>query len=434
MKTVILFTLLLLSVSASTKPTINYYVESLCPYSAKAMIKVNDALLKGFNDVANVNIINSGNAKLTGGDSDKNWVFQCQHGPLECWGNLMETCMNHLIKDKLTALESITCMYKNTQADGSKITSALGICSAQGEFESGEIQSCAASQEAIGWQHDAFLATPAHPGVPWVAVDGMTLTDDDQSQLTSDPMAWACKHTTDLLRATYCSAAQNVMLTDSNKLELTYYVESLCPDTVKTMGLLNSAIDNGLMDLAEIKLVTAGNAKVYRDSFRYAGQHDFTCQHGDDECYGNQLESCMLRYNTNPLGAMKAVLCMYARTVTHGILLPEAFNYCADQGVSRGAFSLYDTDGDVIDMKVCALDGRGNKLHYDNIQATPKDHTNIPWAGVDGVKLTAADQTALISDPLAWACAHSTDSDAKAKVCKKTISEKISSLKRRVLE
>jgi len=442
MKTIILFTLLLVStqVSASDKQTINYYVESLCPYSAEAMMKVEDAFPKGLLDIANVNIIVSGNAKLAD-QSSKPYKFTCQHGENECVGNQLETCVNHLAKTKIGALQTITCMFRETytrQTPTKQVpfSRALPDCAPKdGSVDIAEVNKCYSSAQGNNWQYDAFKATPPHPGVPYVTVDGVTLDDIDQDILTSDPMSWACEHAASDLKGNLCPPeklsssikVQELSANSSKKLAFTFYFESLCPDTVKTAGLVNTAIDNGLFDLAEVKLVTSGNAKVSRPSFRYPGQHDFTCQHGDDECYGNQLQLCMWHHSTCRRGALKTILCMYARTVTHGMLLPQAFAECSWMEHARG---LYNMEA----VKECALGAEGNALHYAAIQATPAEHTNIPWATVGGFKLSDDDQTMMISDPLGWACANTSDKTAKAKVCGGSVSQKISSLRRKLFE
>ena len=54
--------------------------------------------------------------------------------------------------------------------------------------------------------------------------------------------------------------------------------------------------------LAYIEIIPYGNAKEVYDST--LGKYTFTCQHGDNECYGNLIMTCSL----NILGRIKGQL------------------------------------------------------------------------------------------------------------------------------
>merc|ERR1711957_174370 len=73
----------------------------------------------------------------------------------------------------------------------------------------------------------------------------------------------------------------------ADKLKMTLFVESLCPDCKHTVTTsFTPAINNGLLDMVDLDYVVAGNASD--DKFvRGSGAYNFTCQHGSVECLAN---------------------------------------------------------------------------------------------------------------------------------------------------
>jgi interferon gamma-inducible protein 30 len=191
----------------------------------------------------------------------------------------------------------------------------------------------------------------------------------------------------------------------TDKLSMSFYVESLCPDSVKTMAAVDAAIGRGLLEIADIELVLAGNAKV---TGRNGKMWQFACQHGPEECYGNALEECILHHATQTKTGLRMVACIFAKSHTLGSALPDALEQCAEEigdfGYSTGA------------MNQCANGLEGNAYHYGAVQMTPA-HKFVPWVTVEDFTLTADDQTMLTQEPLLWACSHAVHSDLKNRVC-----------------
>ena len=188
------------------------------------------------------------------------------------------------------------------------------------------------------------------------------------------------------------------------------------------MKNLDKAIVAGILGLYDVDLVLAGNAKVNDPKHSVSG---FTCQHGPNECYGNSLESCIIKHSSTTLGGLRSVTCMFEQTNTDGDVIDGALNTCAQM---HKAFYV-----DVV-MK-CAHGAEGNALSYDAVQATPA-HTSIPWETVSGATLSENDRNLLESDPLRWACANAPDTDSKnhVRICGNSVPDMIAGVKRRVLQ
>ncbi|XP_066150535.1 GILT-like protein 1 [Euwallacea fornicatus] len=74
----------------------------------------------------------------------------------------------------------------------------------------------------------------------------------------------------------------------SNSVKVSLYYETLCPDCmnfIKNQLHLNYKLFG--RDLVQLELIPYGNAKEN-------GPKNFTCQHGPNECYGNEVEGCVI--------------------------------------------------------------------------------------------------------------------------------------------
>ena len=98
-----------------------------------------------------------------------------------------------------------------------------------------------------------------------------------------------------------------------SKLKIKLFAESLCPYCVMAVGKFETAIQNGLLEIADVEYYVAGNAKVTGKS---GNMWQFTCQHGQNECYGNALESCIWNHAATRLDALNSIACMFANTYT----------------------------------------------------------------------------------------------------------------------
>merc|ERR1712224_114318 len=182
-------------------------------------------------------------------------------------------------------------------------------------------------------------------------------------------------------------SAQNV-----EKLKITLFVEALCPDSKHTVTTsFTPAINNGLLDMADVNYYLAGNASD--DGYvRGSGKYSFKCQHDEIECGSNIDENCMLHHAPDRKTALLSIGCMFTEIMRHSTATEtnDAFLKCTTQ--------YYKTDfRTMVNIQKCKGSNikEGLDLFDDAIKATPKDHTFIPWATVDGVTLTQKDRDAI---------------------------------------
>jgi len=93
---------------------LSVYYETLCPDSLRFIALQVDKAYKKFNNDLHVNFKPFGFASYE--NVDGSWLFECQHGPDECYGNMMHACLTNLVSEEegLTPLMICVVNYGST--------------------------------------------------------------------------------------------------------------------------------------------------------------------------------------------------------------------------------------------------------------------------------------------------------------------------------
>lgn len=75
-----------------------------------------------------VELVPFGNANVSYPRHDNKPVFNCQHGPLECYGNRVQSCAIELLKNTETSIQLVQCMFKQKDWKDTVVTSQR-VCS-----------------------------------------------------------------------------------------------------------------------------------------------------------------------------------------------------------------------------------------------------------------------------------------------------------------
>ena len=151
------------------------------------------------------------------------------------------------------------------------------------------------------------------------------------------------------------------------------YIESLCPDCInfitKSFKSFYENVKNP--NLAEIEFIPYGNAKeVYNET---TGRYDFTCQHKENECYGNIIETCTIQI----MGRVKSygtILCIESNIASFNKNFDKTLEHC-----------LKDEDNTLQEIKDCVNSDMGNYYEHQMAQKTDIEHKYVPWVVVNGV-------------------------------------------------
>ena len=150
------------------------------------------------------------------------------------------------------------------------------------------------------------------------------------------------------------------------------YIESLCPDC---QYFINRSLKDFLEmvnkpNLADIELIPYGNAKEkYNEK---TGKWEFECQHKENECYGNLIETCIIN-NYGKVDSYKKIICLESNI--------DGFERDFDKTL---AFCLDNDQDKIKEINDCVKSDMGNVYQHQMAQKT-LDHTHVPWVIVDGV-------------------------------------------------
>ncbi|KAK1786217.1 hypothetical protein P4O66_017936 [Electrophorus voltai] len=159
----------------------------------------------------------------------------------------------------------------------------------------------------------------------------------------------------------------NVTKSNGMSVNVSLYYESLCPGCrlFLTTQLMPTFIM--LEDIMNVELVPYGNAQEQLTEKKYV----FICQHGEDECLGNMIETCML--NKMGAAAYRVIDCM--ESAAHVL---NAAKPCAE------LFSPNTSWDTVMD---CVKGDLGNQLMHENAlktEALKPPHQYVPWVTING--------------------------------------------------
>ena len=164
----------------------------------------------------------------------------------------------------------------------------------------------------------------------------------------------------------------NNILTQKTIPKITIYMESLCPYCIQfiTTSIKDFYEKVAKPNLAYIEIIPYGNAKEVYDST--LGKYTFTCQHGDNECYGNLIMTCSL----NILGRIKGqlnLICLLENIYNNNRNFDSTLEYCLNSEPIK-----------LQEIKDCVNSDIGNIYQHQMAQKTG-EHKGVPWILVDGV-------------------------------------------------
>jgi len=161
-------------------------------------------------------------------------------------------------------------------------------------------------------------------------------------------------------------------LLSNDTLYLNVYYESLCPDSARFINTQLSTAYTQVRDILNITFVPFGKANYTKND--ESNLWTFTCQHGDEECYGNLLHNCFIYYYPN---------------------VEDHFNYI-NCSMANQRYSALDTASICLqDLKIplsklieCANTTVGNNLLHEMGEKTfalkPKLNY-VPWLTLNGI-------------------------------------------------
>ncbi|XP_025890964.1 gamma-interferon-inducible lysosomal thiol reductase [Nothoprocta perdicaria] len=151
---------------------LSLYYESLCPACRAFVVRQLFATwLMLPDEVLSVTLVPYGNAEET--NVNGTWHFECQHGPEECLGNMVEACVIHEADNVSDPLPVIACLESGASISGS-LEACLQVYAPR--VPASRVAACARGDLGRQLLHrnaqlTAALAPP-HQYVPWIVLGG----------------------------------------------------------------------------------------------------------------------------------------------------------------------------------------------------------------------------------------------------------------------
>lgn len=198
---------------------IQLYYESLCPYSIAFITEQLWPTYVRVGYLMDVQLIPFGNAFkeqqqqkpnsrgerfAVGRREEPDYKYSCQHGPDECFGNVVQSCASHIFNDTILSLAFVTCMSLAERPHQAGRECARGIAR---NWKA--IQRCANGgkgrllQDEMGertWNLD-----PPHHYVPWIVINGVH-NNEQQAMAQTDLLQVVCDATPDGRKPPPCFA------------------------------------------------------------------------------------------------------------------------------------------------------------------------------------------------------------------------------------
>ncbi|XP_019960891.2 gamma-interferon-inducible lysosomal thiol reductase [Paralichthys olivaceus] len=143
------------------------------------------------------------------------------------------------------------------------------------------------------------------------------------------------------------------------------YYESLCPGCRLFLSDVLFPTWVLLQEIMKVTLVPYGNAVEKPDGKKYI----FECQHGEQECLGNMIETCLM----NKTDAFPIIFCMESSAD-----VIKSAKSCTE---------IYDPDLSWGDVMSCVTGDVGNELMHQNAMMTKAlnpPHEYVPWITING--------------------------------------------------
>ncbi|KAH6941529.1 hypothetical protein HPB50_019260 [Hyalomma asiaticum] len=177
-------------VSVTKKVEVTVVYESHCPFSRRFMYGQLLPTFEKMSPFMNLTILPFGKAHVDNVSAPVPH-FTCQHGSNECMGNMIETCVVHVVKTQMTVVKILACMSQSYQPHlaGQRCVEGTGV-------KWSEIQECVTKKGTRylletgleTWKIQSYVAR-----VPLVVVDG-EMDNYVEYYAQKDLMKLMCEH------------------------------------------------------------------------------------------------------------------------------------------------------------------------------------------------------------------------------------------------
>ncbi|XP_017491966.1 PREDICTED: uncharacterized protein LOC108380108, partial [Rhagoletis zephyria] len=262
-----------------------------------------------------------------------NGTIECQHGPEECYGNVVQACLLFANGgDAKQSLTFITCMIEQPNSDDTH--SAAKKCADDLKLDWSSLSACANGPQgakliaANKAKTDAL--NPAHQYVPWILINGVH-TEDLENKCLANLLGYLCKNYLPKNQPECKQADLGLSMPAENLYKNKINVELIPSGNTNVMA-------NGRITCQHGPSECIGNA-IQACNTNVMANGQIKCQHGPSECFGNAIQACLFARDQNTMQSLQFMVCMYN---DHSKNIADKAKNCVENMNLRGWDGLYD--------------------------------------------------------------------------------------------
>ncbi|KAJ0182573.1 hypothetical protein K1T71_001942 [Dendrolimus kikuchii] len=126
---------------------IKLYYESFCPDCRKFVTGSLVPTVEKLSVYLDIKLYPYGNAQTN--ETNGHYTFECQHGPAECYGNMLDACAIDLLGNITKTVFFSGCMMRNNQSGRGSDDTAADSCGKAMDIDSEPIKQCAKSNKGV---------------------------------------------------------------------------------------------------------------------------------------------------------------------------------------------------------------------------------------------------------------------------------------------
>ncbi|CAD8139644.1 unnamed protein product [Paramecium pentaurelia] len=161
--------------------------------------------------------------------------------------------------------------------------------------------------------------------------------------------------------------------------QIDIFIESQCPDTVRLFKRMKALLDyEQINQYVEFNFIPfgKGNEKLVVNQ-----GYEFNCQHGNKECYGNLIDSCVLE-QLDQIEQLRYLTCIHQERQNNEEQINLSLKRCV-----QNQECVYERT-----LK-CALSKFGNYLQHKAAKYTlAQNLVEIPWININGQHIPEFDK------------------------------------------
>ncbi|XP_042223978.1 gamma-interferon-inducible lysosomal thiol reductase-like isoform X2 [Homarus americanus] len=167
---------------------VEVYYEALCPDSRYFIMKQLTPAYEKLHKIMHIALVPYGKARTQ--EKDGKFIFDCQHGPVECRANMVHACVTNLVKEEAKQLAIVHCMIDKNDAP-----MKIGQKCVEKYSENWEdVESCVLSDKGSSiMKHMGDMTNNLKPHVSFIPTITIDRSQDDQKHILQDLHKILCK-------------------------------------------------------------------------------------------------------------------------------------------------------------------------------------------------------------------------------------------------